>query len=307
MRRLLRSPLLRCFALGGVLWLGVQAAAALGWLSAEAPVVTLTEADLRDARAQVVLQSGLPATPVTLRAALRRRADERILLEEALRLGLHRRDAVVRRRLIDNMRLIYGERAPGQARLLREAEMLGMPREDLLIRRRLVEHMQRRIAGHHAPPDDDTLAEFVARYADRFGDGPALSFEHRWFGGEDARARAAEAAQRLARGESVDGDPWLLGTRFTRLRRRDLQRLFDPGFADAVMGLSAGEWRGPLRGARGWHAVRVSERHDGTVPALEAVRQRAAYAWNEAQREGRIEAGMERLRTRYQVQMDVRP
>lgn len=308
MHRLRTSYVARCFLLGGLLWLGVAGVERSGLLGDDdARVVIVSDADMQQARALVAAKTGRPPTPRPLEMALQQRIDDHILVAEALRRGHHRRDPIVRRRLVENMALIYGDAAPRPAQLLREAEALGMPGQDLLVRRRLIELMQREFAGGHRVPDDAVLAAFVADHPQRFARQQQVSLEHRYFAAEPGEVRVQEALRRLQDGRAVNSDPYLHGERFDQVYLRDLQRLFGTAFAASIEAAPLGDWHGPVRSAHGWHLLRVAMRTPAKAPALEEVRRRAVYAWNEAQREQRIEQGMTELRKEYRVVMDVAP
>ena len=86
--------------------------------------------------------------------------EERVLFREGLRLGIDRTDAVVRERLVRNLRFAGAGPERSDAELWAEARALGMHRSDLVVRRRLVQRVRRALERAGRSPD-----ELRARYA----------------------------------------------------------------------------------------------------------------------------------------------
>ncbi len=86
--------------------------------------------------------------------------EERVLFREGLRLGIDRTDAVIRERLVRNLRFIGAGQERSDAELWAEARALGMHRSDLVVRRRLVQRVRRALEQAGRTPD-----ELRARYA----------------------------------------------------------------------------------------------------------------------------------------------
>ena len=86
--------------------------------------------------------------------------EERVLFREGLRLGIDRTDAVIRERLVRNLRFTGAGRERSDAELWAEARALGMHRSDLVVRRRLVQRVRRALEHAGRSPD-----ELRVRYA----------------------------------------------------------------------------------------------------------------------------------------------
>ena len=155
--------------------------------------------------------------------------------------------------------------------LYREALALGLDRGDIVIRRRLVQKMQLLAEGDPADgPDDAEVARWFAAHADRYVLPGTVSFEHVFFSGPDAPARAAAAATRLAAGADPAGlgEPFVRGRRLVHQAPADVLAAFG---GDVTAGLEPGVWSEPRRSSLGMHLVRVLERAPGRPARLDEV------------------------------------
>ncbi len=211
-------------------------------------------------------------------------SDEALLLAEARALGLHEGDALVRRRLIRNMRFVGDEPGRGDAALFAEALALGMDESDPVVRRRLVQLriLDAQAAARRHEPSDAELAGFLARQPERFA-RPARVRLSQVFLSRARRGAALQAdAQRLlarlaatrtapeAAGEL--GDPLPLPSHGPPRSRDELAARLGPAFAREVFGLATGAWRGPVESSYGLHLVWVHAREPARPAPLEAVR-----------------------------------
>jgi parvulin-like peptidyl-prolyl isomerase len=209
-----------------------------------------------------------------LAAALEVEVADELLLREARRRGLARRDPVVRARLVENMRFLSGEAEPDA--LYAEALAIGLDRNDLVVRRRLIQRMRHRLEqeARTVEPDEAELRAHYERSRERFRAEPAARLSHVFFDPARRGARAeADAGAALATGEPGPGDPFLAPRDLPWLARRGLATWFGEAFAGSVFELPVGAWSGPLRSAHGLHLVRVHERRAAEVAPFEEVRE----------------------------------
>lgn len=182
-------------------------------------------------------------------------SDDEVLFREALALGLDRGDAVVQRRLLQNMAFLEsGSRTPGERSA--EAVELGMAETDLVVRRRLVERLRARLSGDEGEPDEAELQSYLEEHVEDFTAPPLLRISQRYLGDEALPLPASLPPKSPAA----------------------LAKLFGSDFAAAVQALPPGEWSAPLRSAYGLHLVRVEEITAPPPPELEQVRARVRGA-----------------------------
>ena len=227
------------------------------------------------------------AGPAVLRHILERAVYDEVLVREALHLGFHETDAVVRNRLIQNMRLASPASTAADDALFRDALSLNMHRSDVIVRRRLIARMEQFIRTHHAidEPSESDIDAFIADNPGRFPDGERLSFCHIFLspakGAGDAEARGARLLQDLEGADLPAEEAYRRGDLFPHpYCFRDVSRsyvagLFGPGFAVALAACEASVWSGPLRSGYGVHLVRLEARSVTDAEALEENRARA--------------------------------
>lgn len=191
--------------------------------------------------------------------------------------------------------------------LYREGIALGLDRSDPIVRRRVVQRMQL-LLEDLAQPDPAQLRAFFESHADAYAGPATLALEHVYFGGEDARLRAEDARVAL-RGGADPGDlgqPFAHGNAFARRTRAQLERMFGPELAQAIVEAPLEEWV-VARSGLGWHVVRVTSRAEGRVPELERVRARVVQDWRRARRGGATSSALASLRSRYRIDRGVAP
>ncbi|MDC0723076.1 peptidylprolyl isomerase [Nannocystis bainbridge] len=199
-----------------------------------------------------------------LAAALRDALDDERMAREAVRLGLDRDDPIVRRRLIQKLRLAHESTADvdsfADAALLalRDAEPA---RYSAPARLALTQVLAAR--GRH--PDPAAAAGELVRLLEAGADPAAL------------------------------GDPGPHARRFGLRPASDYAGLFGPEFAAALTDMPAGTWsivQSPL----GAHAVRVDARAPAELLPLAAARPRLAADLAERRRAEAVEAALAELR-----------
>lgn len=197
----------------------------------------------------------------------------------------------------------------------REALELGLDRNDTVIRRRLRQKMEflSADAGDRLSPTKADLEAYLAANAERYRIEPTLAFRQVFVNtgrrgaaaGEDARRLLGELASRGADADIADlGDPTLLPRENPLADQSEIARRFGRPFAEALSRVQPGTWAGPLTSGYGLHLVYVRERRKGRVPRLDEVRPAVERDWI-AEKRREIEAErFERLRARYQVEIE---
>lgn len=256
MRRLLRAPALHFVVLGGLLY-----------------------------AMQTPAPSALP--------------ESELLYREALAWGIDRHDPIVRERLAKLGTFLAADGVVGEPE--DDARALGLVGHDAVIRRHLVQVVRLALStpAHDDHPTDADVDAWLAAHPDRVAAPATTSLTHVYLarGHHDTDA-PARALARLQANEAVAGDAFVHGERIDAASRDTLGRLFGPGFADAIADAPVGAWTGPVPSAYGVHLVRVDARHAGGPPTSPAVRRTAAMAIVAERRAARLEARLAALRAR---------
>lgn len=192
---------------------------------------------------------------------------------------------------------------------------LGLDRKDLVVRRIVVQKM-RLLASRdgESEVEDDELRTFHAAHASEFASPGRTTLRHVFFasraGNPDARARAAALLEELRAGGATGdtaaerGDAFAVPSRLVAQSPRQIEKLFGGEFARRLEGLPPGTWSGPIASTTGWHLVLVEEREPAAVAPFESVRSRVLESWRERRRGERLAAFVAGLRARQPIEVE---
>jgi hypothetical protein len=203
--------------------------------------------------------------------------------------------------------------------LHRRALELGLDQDDVVIRRILVQKMRLLLSlpkPGEEPSDAELRAWYDAHRAD-YRQPPRVSFTHVFLSADrrgDALEADAAALEARLRAESPRppaavalGDHFPLSHRFEQASERHIAKLFGPEFAAGVLAIASDEWVCPVRSAYGVHCVLVTERIAPSDPPFESVRRQVLQRVRAERRDARLVAALARLRREYQLQIDSEP
>lgn len=267
--KLLRDPTLHFAVLGTMLFVLYSVVGSPGnGAKAGQNVIEVTPEQREQLKRDYTLKTGQPPDQNTLDGLVDDWVDQEILFREALSLGLHRSDEIVRRRLIQVMGFLLEDLAP-------------VPQ-----------------------PDEETLRGWYQDHQNEYRSQERVSFQQVFFSGPDAleRARAGMAALQGGTEWNGLGDPFINGRSFKAQTRARVAATFGEDFADSLWTLPEDEWGGPFRSTYGLHLVRITERQPGSMLPFEAVRDQVEESWEDTARKRANAAARERLRERYTVQ-----
>jgi len=277
MKKLVREPLAQFLVVGALLFLLHHFFSGDGTPVESPPdrVIRLTAAQGRHLAAAFERAWQRPPTPAEWMGLVEAQVIDEVYYREALRLGLDRDDAVVRRRLRQRV------------------EMLS---EDVSTLRE---------------PGDEELQNYLLAQRENFRLEPRVTFKQVFLDPDRRGASLPDDASRLLRllnsdeGASVElvelGDPIMLAAAFKDRSTNDVARLFGSGFAASLLGLPLGAWTGPVESHYGSHLVHLEKRVDARDPGLDEVREAVAREWRAEERRKASEAYFESLRQQYTV------
>lgn len=301
--RLLRHPLLH-FLLVGVLLNVAQP-----WLPGdETRSIVVGSTDLERLRADWLRDTARAPTEAELQLSLQRHVDEELLLQEALRLGLDATDPVARERLVGNLRFAFPDTAASDDHLLTQARALGMHRRDFVMRRRLVQLMEMRLVGA-ATVGEGELRQYVQSHPGRYARPARYRFRHVYFDGRNrdslARAQARLAHLRAGAVGAETADPFLAGHAFASRTASEVTRDFGPDFAQALAQAPVGDWSGPHASVYGLHLLKLEHIDPARPLPFDEIRARAAYAYLAEREKDLLREAVLRLRSRYRIVLPV--
>ncbi len=197
----------------------------------------------------------------------------------------------------------------------REAVALGLDKDDTIIRRRLrqkLEFVSEDVAAH-AEPTAEQLRAYLKEHADAFRGDRRFTFRQVYLNpqqrGANLRRDTSQLLAQLRRaGSQTDisalGDSLLLENEFKGIAAVEVVKRFGEQFAATLGEMPVGQWQGPITSGFGVHLVLMSERMDGTMPALEDVRAAVRREWINARRLEANEKFYRTLLQRYTVTIE---
>ena len=260
------KAVLKFFAIGAVLLAGK-----LAWAKFEKPdaielTVTVGESDA-DARINQAIEN-------------------EILLDQAKRMNWHVTDPVARQHMLKNMKFTYGDKAKDKddLSLVSEAIEMGMPDTDPVVRARLVQRARLSLQAVYddQKPTEQELEAFREANPDEFMRQEVVTFAHVFLSGDkrgeslmgDARATLSKLQ---AMPQATPNETFALGDPLLRARpletRSKIQAVASYGteFAESLLKAPLNQWVGPLESVFGAHLVKITERREATLPALEQI------------------------------------
>lgn len=187
--------------------------------------------------------------------------------------------------------------------LYREALRLGLDRDDAVVRRRLAQKMDMLASAQAetAQPSDAVLHAWHRAHPERFTDATRYSLDQLWFESQD---KASAAARRLgsAKDWRQIGQPISLPASVVDEARDEVLARYGEQFLAAIDRLEPGEvWQGPVPSGLGWHLVRLRAREPGKPRPFSEVAERVENDWRTSTIAARREQAYRLLRDAYRV------
>jgi len=251
-----------------------------------------------------------------LASLVQREIDDEVLFREGLARSLHLRDPVVQQRLLLNMRFLGTAENASEEQMLREAVDLGMHRNDLIVRRRLVQIMELSIqdGADRRPPTADELRQMYEKRREELSIPARWRITQVYFSGDRRSDRAeVDAGSALPKlrelgpdsAEALSlGDPFLGGHRLPMLNEMQLAGQFGTAFAAGLVDCTPRQWCGPLASSYGFHLVWVHEALPRELPPIDDadVQRRIVSDVQRARAEQALAAAIVVLRQKYGVE-----
>lgn len=211
--------------------------------------------------------------------------DQEVLYQYALKLGMHEQP-VTQRRLAQIAAFVdanpHAPRSEGERAA--QAVELGLHHGDVVVRRILIDGARRLIRAVvlTRQPDPAMVQEYLAANRELFTLPERVRISHVTVNGfkwpKDARERASALLERLRR-ESVTpeagprlGDEPMVASTLPLLSGKDLQTRFGAAFEQGLKDAPAGTWYGPVASRFGYHLVWVHQREDAALPPFAEIR-----------------------------------
>jgi hypothetical protein len=188
--------------------------------------------------------------------------------------------------------------------LLHEARRRGLDRRDPLIRSAILGAVVASLAQEIPEPSPETLRAYYADNRSIYAEPEVLRISLATFPSGARMPPAAEVRTRLERGDPPEAvaPASTVGAHLEQMSKRDLRLLFGAAFAVRVWGERVGAWIGPVDSTLGAHFVRVDERASSRTPPYDEVQGLVRQDWFSDEERRRVAPTVAELRARYAVE-----
>jgi peptidyl-prolyl cis-trans isomerase C len=190
----------------------------------------------------------------------------------------------------------------------REAIRLGLDKDDAIVRKRLRAKMEflSSAEAETMVPSDAVLQAWLDRYPARYAADPLISFQSVYMNASKGEAKAKAVLAQLQAGADPQklGDPISLPPSLTGATYEDIDRQFGESFAAKLIAIPQGRWAGPVTSGFGLHLIRVDEVRAARTPTLAEVRQRVENDWRSATRIARENKAYQLLLDGYDIRIE---
>jgi hypothetical protein len=280
---LLRAPALHMVVIGallfggGLLWRGTP--------PKEGPRIVIPPQRLEIMRQAFLAENRRPPTAAEAAALLDYLVDQEVLYQYALKLGLHTQPAA-QRRLAQIASFVEANPHRSDEERAAEAVSLGLHHGDLVVRRILIDGARRLIRAVvlTQQPDPVMVEEYLAANREPFMQPARTRLTHVAVDGfkwpRDAKERATALLERLRQelvapeAASALGDEPFVPSVLPLLSSKDLQTRFGATFEWALKDAPEAAWFGPVASRFGYHLVWVHERQETSLPPFDEIRDR---------------------------------
>lgn len=234
--------------------------------------ITIDRSNIDRMRAGWIQNFKRPPTQQELDALIDQEITEEIYYREALRLGLDRGDAVIRRRMFTKMRFLNNQDAA------------------------------------ESGPSDNELQKWMEQNPNKYSLSTSYDLEQVYLGQgkvldeldiekllQDLNSGAVEPAE-ISKQISLPSN--LSGADTASIARQ-----FGEQFSVALNAQETGKWVGPISSGFGEHVVNITAKTPGKPAALDDVRQAVTNDWRAAQTQRLEEASLEQYRSQYDIKV----
>ena len=215
---------------------------------------------------------------------------------------------------VDRQRIL--DRLIDEELLVQRGIELGLARTDRILRQQIVIALTASVTteAEEMTPDESELRRFYSEHSDLFVHTDRLSFAQIFLRvpsvsqDASARRRAENAVRRLRTNESFEtvnkelGDEPVLRLPAGPLPLEKIQEYLGPTVTQALLTLEPGEVSPPIRSGTGYHVLVLHDRHIGTSPPFEAIRDTVLAQYRRAAGERAVASYLADLRRRARIQ-----
>lgn len=194
--------------------------------------------------------------------------------------------------------------------LYREGLAAGLDTDDSIVRRRVVQKMKVLAEGMAVDvPAESELRSWFEKHSKAYETEPTFSLKQVYFDPQkhaaDLDAVVARARTVLEAGASTPvGERTMLPSKLEEASASEVARTFGSQFVQSLSTLSEGHWEGPIQSGFGVHLVKLETRTPAGIPEFSRVRQAVERDFMRERTAQASEAFYRAARARYDVQIE---
>ena len=197
--------------------------------------------------------------------------------------------------------------------LYKEAVEMGLDKNDAVIRRRLsqqVEFLAKDLVAY-TPPTEEDLQKYYDAHQEKYKPDVTYTFTQIYFDPDKRGNSTLDDANKVkdklvAQGSMMQkieglGDDYMVANYFEANTPLEIRRNFGTGFAESLMRLKEGVWHGPVLSGFGTHLVFINEVVSAPVPPLPEIKAQVTEDWISDKREELNDEFYELLKAEYTI------
>ena len=189
--------------------------------------------------------------------------------------------------------------------LMREAFRRELEKKDSRVRKRLLSVMRSTLDQPVAAPTRAELEAYFREHQSRYLSGETITFDHVFlsFGSAQEPDDPAEllASLRAGADHMQLGEFEIFGRILRDRSQVELRRTLGDDFAKQVFALPLGQWHGPIDSRHGMHFVRVTDKRDPAAPSFEQLEEYLRQDWMFRKRRALQTAKIAEMQKRYRI------
>jgi len=194
--------------------------------------------------------------------------------------------------------------------LYREGLDRGLDEDDTVIKRRIRQKFEYFLEGisEQSDPSDDALTAYMQEHKAVFTKPSAYSFRQVYVNPQTHGTNTSVIIEKLKGAltkQDMDasqlGDHTLLQHANGQLDEQKITLAFGGKFLTQLSALEPGQWQGPLESTYGLHMVIIDQQTDGTLPALDEIRDKVRIEWENSVRENARDIYFTTLESEYEI------
>jgi len=258
-------------------------------------------------------QFGHPPNSKQINSILNREIEEQILFRQALRLNLEKGHPGIRHRLILLGQYLSDNPKATTKEFYQNALAMGLDKRDPVIRRQLVMAMKQVVSqvplAGEQPIGEEDLKKYLSNHQEQFKQGSRFDFIHVFLRREDPGGRKSLNGllekikkESIPPNEALDlGHPFLHGHEFSKVNEEGIKKFFGEQFSISLKDLAEGGWNSAIPSSYGWHLVFLKKTYPANLLEISQVKNQIFHKVVRKRQKVRLKFRLDQLKKKYSV------